>query len=128
MNEVRTLSIAAKLNISGLVLAAAGIGLQIVSGSELYPTVPPGPIILLVAAGLVAIGPRRWAPYVGLIVPLLLIVGASIATVVSGSFIDQLTEVTEAGIFVGTLLQLLGMIGAAAAAIAMLRVKDRAAR
>lgn len=41
MNEVRNLSNAVKLNVAALVLAAAGIGLQFVAGSDLYPTIPP---------------------------------------------------------------------------------------
>ena len=64
MNRVRSLSTVAKLNIAGLVLTAAGVVLQIAAGSELYPTIHPGPIVLLVGAVLVALGPRRWAPYV----------------------------------------------------------------
>lgn len=128
MKEVTPLWTAAKLNVAALVLTAAGMGLQIAAGSELYPTIPPGPIILLAGAGLVAFGPRRLAPYVGLGVPAFLTVGAIIAAVVSGSFIDQLAKVGEAGIFAGSLIQLIGLIGALAAGIAMLRRRDRALR
>jgi hypothetical protein len=48
--------VAAKLQVAGLVVAAAGIVIQIASGAD-YPTVPPGLIILLAAAVLVALGP-----------------------------------------------------------------------
>jgi hypothetical protein len=52
-------------------LAAAGIVIQIASGAE-YPTIPPGLIILLAAAGLVALATRwRWTTIVGVIVSLL---------------------------------------------------------
>ena len=49
---------AASLTVAGLVVAAAGIVIQIASGAE-YPTIPPGLIILLAAAGLVALA-TRW--------------------------------------------------------------------
>jgi hypothetical protein len=39
-----TLSAAGKLNVAGMVAAAAGIILQIGSGSDLYPTIPPSPL------------------------------------------------------------------------------------
>jgi hypothetical protein len=88
------------------------------AGSDLYPSVPPGPIILLTGAGVVAFGPRRWAPYVGVFVPVFLLVGATIsAFVASESFVDQLSDVGEAGIFTGTMMQMIGVVVALAAGI-----------
>jgi hypothetical protein len=49
------------LLVTGMVAAAAGIIIQIASGSDLYPTIPPGPIILLAGAALVALGPGAHA-------------------------------------------------------------------
>jgi hypothetical protein len=121
MNGVRSLSTVAKLNVAGLVLTAPGMVLQIAAGSELYPTIPPGPIILLVGAALVALGSRRWAPYVGLVVPVFLTVGGIIAAIISGSFIAQLTEVGQAGIFIGSLAHVVGLITALVAGIIMFR-------
>lgn len=46
----RPLSTPTKLNVAALVAAAAGILVQIASGSQAYPTIPPGVIILLVGA------------------------------------------------------------------------------
>jgi hypothetical protein len=48
---------AATLNAAGLVVAAAGIMIQYVSGVD-YPTIPPGPIILLAAAAEVRVDPE----------------------------------------------------------------------
>jgi hypothetical protein len=59
MNRARSPSTAAKLNVAAMIVAAGGILLQIASGSEAYPTIPPGPIILLAGAGVVALGPWR---------------------------------------------------------------------
>jgi hypothetical protein len=116
-----TLSAAGKLNVTGMVAAAAGITIQIASGSGLYPTIPLGPIILLAGAALVALGPWRWTPVVGVLVPLFLLVGAVIAAVVSGEFVDQLTDPGQVGIFAGDVLQLLGVVTALVAGIVALR-------
>jgi hypothetical protein len=122
-----TLSAAGKLNVIGMVAAATGIIIQIASGSELYPTIPPGPIILLAGAALVALGPWRWTPVVGVVVPLFLLVGAVIAAVVSGEFVDQLTDPGQVGIgiFAGDVIQLLGVITALVAGIVALRQSSR---
>jgi hypothetical protein len=108
-----------------MVVAAAGIIIQIASGSDLYPTIPPGPIVLLAGAALVALGPWRWTPVVGVVVPLFLLVGAAIAAVVSGEFVDQLTDPGEVGIFAGDVLQLLGVIAALVAGIVALGQSSR---
>lgn len=123
-----TLSAAGKLNVAGMVAAAAGIIIQITSGSDLYPTIPPGPIILIAGAALVALGPWRWTPVVGVVVPLFLIVGAVIAAVNSGEFVDQLTDPGQVGIgiFAGDVIQLLGVIAALVAGIVALRQSSRA--
>ena len=116
-----TLSAAGMLNVTGMGVAAAGIIIQIASGSDLYPTIPPGPIILLAGAALVALGPWRWTPVVGVVVPLFLLVGAAIAAIVSGEFVDQLTDPGEVGIFAGDVLQLLGVLTSLVAGIVALR-------
>jgi hypothetical protein len=119
MNGVRRLSSAAKLNVTGLVLTAAGMLLQIVAGSELYPTFA-GPIVLLAAAVIVALVRRRLTPYVGLLVPLVLGVGAIIAAVMTGEFIAQLTDIGRAGIFFGSVMHVVGLAAAVAGGVGML--------
>jgi hypothetical protein len=109
MKERRPLSTPTKLNVAALVATAGGMLLQIASGSELYPTIPPGPIILLVGAGVVALGPGRWSSIIGLVVPLILLVGGTIAAAVGNEFLDQLTEPGEVGIFAGTLIHVVGL-------------------
>ena len=44
------------LTIFGLMALAAGILIQGLSGVDEYPTIPPGPLLLLLAAALVAVG------------------------------------------------------------------------
>lgn len=119
MNRVRRLSNAAKLNVAGLVLTAAGMLLQIAAGSELYPSFA-GPIVLIATAVIVAIWSGRWTAYVALLVPLVLGLGAIIAALMSGEFIQQLTDVGNAGIFLGSMIHVIGLIAAVAGAIGML--------
>jgi hypothetical protein len=52
---------AARLLVVGLAVASAGMLVQYASGVD-YPTIPPGPIISPLAAGVVAFGPLRRAP------------------------------------------------------------------
>jgi hypothetical protein len=115
----RPLSGRARLNIFGLVLAAGGMVLQIAAGSDLFPTIPPGPIILLAAAVFLTSGPRAWAPYLATVVPAFVIVGGIIASAVNGAFIDQLTDIGEPGIFIGSWVQVAGLLLAFFAGITM---------
>lgn len=118
LHTVRRLSNAAKLNATGLVVTAAGMLLQIAAGSTLYPSLA-GPIVLLAAAVIVLFGPGRWTPYVGLLVPLVLGVGATIAALMTGDFVDQLSDISTLGIFVGSLLHVVGLIAAVAGGVGM---------
>lgn len=91
---------------------------QIAAGSTLYPSFA-GPMVLLAAAFVVMFGPGRLTPYVGLLVPLVLGVGAIIAAVVSGGFIDQLTDTGRTGVLLGSLMHVVGLIAAVAGGVAM---------
>lgn len=119
MDAVRLLPTAAKLNATGLVLTAAGMLVQIGAGSELYPSFA-GPIVLLATAVLVAVRSDRWTPYVGLLVPLVLGLGAIVAAIMSGEFIAQLIDVGQVGLFVGSLMHVIGLSAAVAGGIGML--------
>jgi hypothetical protein len=64
MNTIRKPSRPAQLTVAGLVLTAAGMLLQIVAGSVLYPSFA-GPIVLLASAVVVAFVPVDgvgWSP------------------------------------------------------------------
>jgi hypothetical protein len=113
----RNLTPATGLTVAGLVLAAAGIVIQIASGAE-YPTIPPGLLILLAAAGLVALATRwRWTTIVGVIVSLFLLVGGVLAPQAR----EQLSDPTQVGIFIGTVIQLLALVVALVAGVAATR-------
>jgi hypothetical protein len=106
------------LNLGGLVLTAAGMLLQIAAGSGLYPSLT-GPIVLVGTAGLVAFGPRRWTAYVGLIVPLVLGLGAIVAAAMTGEFVDQLTDIGNPAILAGSLMHVVGLVAAVAGGLLM---------
>lgn len=82
MSKQTLLSEAGRLNVAdpgriavvALGIAAAGVVLQILGGAD-YPAVPPVFLILLVPAGLIALGRWRWSPLVAVLAGLFLIFG-----------------------------------------------------
>jgi hypothetical protein len=118
MKKRTRLSGSGRLNVVGTVVAAAGILVQYFADVEDFPTIPPGPIILLAAAALVAFGSWRWTPAVGVIVPLFVLVGGVIATMAGNG---ALTDPAEVGGFTGAVIQFLGLITAVAAGIVAAR-------
>jgi hypothetical protein len=125
MDRVRLLSNPAKLNITGLVLTAAGMLLQIAAGSTLYPSFA-GPAVLLGTAVLVALVRGRWTSYLALLVPLVLGLGAVVAALISGEFIRQLTGFDEPAILLGSVLHVVGLTAAVTGGVGTLLGRPRA--
>ena len=121
MNTRSSLSPAGKVTVAALLVAATGFVIQIVSGVDV-PTVPPGLVIMLVAAALVAFGPWRWTPVVGVVVGLFLLVGFF----ASGS-VGSLLAPERSGVFVGAWVQFLAVIVTVVAGIvaAVQNYRDR---
>jgi hypothetical protein len=119
-NSQAQLSRAALLNAAGLVVAAAGIMIQYASGVD-FPTIPPGPIILLAAAGVVVFGPWRRAPAVGLVAAAFVSLGGVIATIAGNGFSEALGDPSEVGGFVGAVVQIAGLAIALPAGVAAVR-------
>ena len=111
MKQRSLLTRASQLTVAALLVAAAGFVIQIVSGVDV-PTVPPGLVILLVAAALVAFAPWRWMPVVGVVVGLFLLVGFF----ASGAVVSLL-EPSQLGVFLGAWVQFLAVIVAVATGI-----------
>jgi hypothetical protein len=63
MKRPSSLSSASKLTVAALLVAALGFAIQTFSGIDV-PTVPPGLVILVVAATVVALLPWRWVPVI----------------------------------------------------------------
>jgi peptidoglycan/LPS O-acetylase OafA/YrhL len=114
----------AGLIVVGLVVAAAGIMIQYVSGID-YPTIPPGPVILLAAAAVVAFGPWRWSPVVGLISAVFLSIGGAIATIAGNGYSETLGNPSEVGGFVGAAIQIAGLAIALPAGIVATKRSSR---
>lgn len=95
--------------IAGLLLGAIGLVIEVASGVPGFPPIPPGPIILAVAAVFVALAPWRWAPILGLAAAVFLTVGQAVAPNFGGS-LDRLGDVGVFGPFVGTALFELGLL------------------
>jgi len=102
-----------KLTIAGLISGAVAIWIQWLSGDPSYPKFPPGPVIFIAVAAIVAVGTRWWwTPLIGALISLL---------VTSGWFallprnVLRLTHPGSvgkfaAGIFIGTLLQIIALL------------------
>ena len=104
MNKRSSLPPASKLTVAALLVAAAGFVIQIIAGVDV-PTVPPGLVIMLVAASLVAFLPWRWIPVVGAAVGLFLLVGFF----ASGA-VGNLLDPSRLGVSIGAWVQFLAVI------------------
>lgn len=102
---MNALSKPGKVNLAALIAAAVGILILFASIPDEFPKVPPGPIILLVAAGLVAFAPGRRTPLIGVIVPLFIFVGG----LVSGTP-GLLLHPDNVGAFVGVVTQMIALV------------------
>ena len=108
MKRPSSLSSASKLTVAALLVAALGFAIQIFSGIDV-PTVPPGLVILVVAATVVGLLPWRWVPVVGAFVGLFLFVGF-FASGALGNLLDP----SRFGVLVGAWIQFLALIVAVA--------------
>jgi hypothetical protein len=118
------LSPVGRLNALGLAVAAAGIMIQFVAGVGDYPTIPPGPIVLLAAAAVVVFGPWRRAVGVGLAAALFISIGGVIATIAGNGYADTLGS-GEVGGVIGALIQIAGLALAVPAGILAVRAGRR---
>lgn len=112
MTQQSSWTLNGKLTVSALLVAALGFTIQIVSGVG-APTVPPGLVILLLAAGLVAFGPWRWSPAVGAFAGLFLFVGFF-----ASGMVAVLLDPGQLGVLVGAWIQFLALIATGIAGIA----------
>lgn len=108
---------------AGLAAGAAGIGLIWASGQVDFPFYPPpGLLILAVGALFVALAPWRWAPAVGVVLGVAMIIGFF-----GAGGIDDITGASGGMVAVGLIVQMSGMLvalvnGALATARAYRRV------
>jgi hypothetical protein len=96
-----------------LVISAIGIPIQMLGGWE-YPVVPPGMLIIL-AAGLAALLPVRWAPVISLVAGGFILVGFFLVGDAANMFGSQNLTVT-----VGKWVQMVALVVGLVAAIGSL--------
>jgi hypothetical protein len=108
----------------GLWLATFGIFVQAATGATGYPKIPPG-IIILVAVGLVVYltAGQRWASLIGLLLAGFISIG--VFTTHGTGY--RLNHPDAIGPFIGTLVQLLGLIVALVGGVAS-TIKSYSAR
>jgi len=114
------LSRPARTAAAALAVAAIGIVIQIIGGVN-YPAVPPGLIILLAAAALVAFLPWRWAPVFGVLAGAFMVIGA----IAAANARYDLTHPGHPGAFIGTWIQLIAVVIAVVAGVMALAVKNQ---
>ena len=108
--------------VGSLLVAAAGVVTMAISGVVFTTTIPPGLLILLMPAGLVAVGRWRWPPVLAVAAALFIVVGY-VPSGAAGALLDP----TESGAFLGLWLQFAGAsVALVAGTIAVVRT-DRAA-
>lgn len=113
MNRENPSSTYGNITVAALLVAVVGILVQILSGVD-YPPVPPGILILVVAATIVAFAPWRWSPLAGVLVGLFLLIGFA----ASGA-LSNLTVFDQPGVLLGAWIQFLAVIVATVAGIAV---------
>jgi hypothetical protein len=109
MSERGPLSLAARISIASLTVATIGVLIQIVSGAD-YPRVPPVFFILLIPAGLIALGRWRWTPLSAVLAGLFLTIG-----LFASGRSSRLIDPSHLGDSVGLWVQTLAVIVAAIA-------------
>lgn len=106
-----------------LAVAAIGILVQYLVGVPGFPKVPPGPIILGLAAILVVVlAKQRWSLFIGLVAALFVTVGG----IAQGDLWGRLADPGKFDVWSGVFLQWAGLVGALiAAAIAIRQAYSR---
>jgi hypothetical protein len=103
------------LHVTGLLLAGAGIATVFVTNSVDAPPIWVGPIVFVTAAVLILLRPRRWTLGVGVGFSLFVLIGAMIAP----GLVDRLTDPANTDAFIGSAMQIIGLlvaVGSGAAA------------
>jgi hypothetical protein len=106
--------------VAGLLATAAGILVLRFSGVAM-PPIPPGLVLLVAAAALVAFSPWRWAPAAGVLIALFEAVGYLASGSAGGLF-----ALDSAGLLVGTWVRGIGIVVALVAGTAATVAAHRA--
>jgi hypothetical protein len=97
MSHVRAVSPAGKATVVALITAAVGVAIQIAAAAP-YPTVPPVFFILLIPAGLIALGRWWWAPIFAVLAGVFLTIGL-FASGEAGRLVDPTSVADSVGLW-----------------------------
>ena len=106
-------SLAVKLTLAGLLVAALGIVIQILSGVS-YPPIPPGMVILLVPALFIVFAPWWWRVIPGAVVSGFLLLGLFVSGQ-AGRLVDFNNLGGSIGLWVQLVAMVVGLVAGAAA-------------
>jgi hypothetical protein len=107
MSQSNTLwSVARIATVAGLLVGAAGIAVMKLGGAGM-PAVPPGAVLMVIAAGLVGVTPRKWAAALAALIALFELIAVTISLTDLGD---------DALVSAGTIVRFTGVVAALAAA------------
>jgi hypothetical protein len=109
----RSLSTPRAATVAGLVVGALGIVILWASGVAFPFVIPPGIVILLIGALVVALTKWRWAPALGAFLGLFVFVGF----LISPSGVPNLLGQNGMGVAVGQVIQVIGVLTALIAGV-----------
>jgi hypothetical protein len=121
MNAPRAWSGARMATVLGLVVGAVGIAILWASGVEFPVYPPPGIVILLTGAVVVALARWPWAPAVGAFLGLFVLVGF----LISPTGLSNLAGEEGAAVAVGQGIQVVGVLTALVAGVITTRANYR---
>ncbi|MBC9735257.1 hypothetical protein [Nocardioides marmotae] len=98
--------------VGGLLVGAVGIAILWAAGVDFPVAIPPGLVILLTGAAVVAGVRRRWSDGVGALLGLFVIVGFVLSGINADGF-DNLLGENGAAVAIGQVVQLVGVVTAA---------------
>lgn len=121
MSVQRSLSRSRAVTVLGLVVGALGIAILWASGVEFPTYPPPGIVVLLAGALLVGLAPWRWAPGVGALLGLFVVVGF----LISPTGLSNLFGQAGASVAIGQGIQVVGVLTALIAGVITTRATYR---
>ncbi len=119
MFEVRSLSTAAVVHVSSMLVACVGFLTLFAAGVPELQPFPPGVVVLTVAAVLVLAMPRRWwVPLIGVVLCLVIAFGAF---VLYPGTLERLADPGRIVFWIGTVLQMGGVLTAIVSGVVAVR-------
>jgi len=106
------LTVLTRLTVVGLISVAIALWTQWLSGDRSYPRFPPGPVLFVAVAGIVVMGARWWwTPLIGALISLLTTSGLLVRLPWAALRLTHPGGAGRfaAGIWIGTILQIVGL-------------------